>query len=76
MAQIINSFCESCVKASVCEWSQKLYKLEGTEKKPGILDIKIHGCGQYLSLDGETEEDIEEIEDIVDEDDIEDSDGE
>ncbi|HEY8888927.1 MAG TPA: hypothetical protein VIM70_01525 [Clostridium sp.] len=51
MVQIINSFCESCVKASVCEWSQKLYKLEGTEKKPGILDIKINGCEQYLSAE-------------------------
>jgi len=51
MVQIINQFCESCVKASVCEWSQKLYKLEGTEKKPGILDIKINGCEQYLSTD-------------------------
>jgi len=60
MAQIINSFCESCVKASVCEWATKVYKLEGTEKKPGILDITINGCEQYLSLDGDAEMSEEE----------------
>ena len=56
MANLNNQFCESCVKASVCEWSTKLYKLEGTKKQAGILDITINGCEQYLSLDGEDAE--------------------
>ena len=60
LANLNNSFCESCAKASVCEWSTKLYKLEGTERKPGILDITINGCEQYLSLDGESETSEEE----------------
>ena len=60
MANLNNQFCESCAKASVCEWSTKLYKLEGTERKPGILDITINGCEQYLSLDGESETSEEE----------------
>ena len=56
MAQILNEYCESCVKASVCEWSTKLYKLEGTEKKSGVLNITVDGCDQYLSLNGEDTE--------------------
>ena len=60
MANLNNQFCESCVKASVCEWATKVYKLEGTEKKPGILDITINGCDQYLSLDDESETPEEE----------------
>lgn len=52
----VNKYCESCVKASVCEWNQKLYKLEGTEKKPGVLEITVTGCSQYLSVDGEDKE--------------------
>jgi len=55
MANLNNQYCESCVKTSVCEWSTKLYKLEGTKKQVGILDITINGCDQYLSLDGEVE---------------------
>ena len=60
MANLNNQFCESCVKASVCEWLTKLYKLEGTKKQAGILDITINGCDQYLSLDGESEDTEEE----------------
>ena len=60
MANLNNQFCESCVKASVCEWSTKLYKLEGTKKQAGILDITINGCDQYLSLDGESDNTEEE----------------
>jgi len=47
---IENSFCESCAKVLVCEWTTKLYKLDGTEKKPGILDIVVKGCEQYLPI--------------------------
>jgi hypothetical protein len=53
MAQILNEYCESCVKASVCEWSTKLYKLEGTEKKLGVLNITVNGCDQYLSFNND-----------------------
>jgi len=60
MANLNNQYCESCVKASVCEWSTKLYKLEGTKKQAGILDITINGCDQYLSLDGESDNTEEE----------------
>ena len=52
----VNPYCESCVKVSVCEWNQKLYKLEGTEKKSGVLEITVAGCSQYLSVDGELPE--------------------
>ena len=60
MANLNNQYCESCEKASVCEWSTKLYKLEGTKKQAGILDITINGCDQYLSLDGESDNTEEE----------------
>ena len=56
----VNPYCESCVKVSVCEWNQKLYKLEGTEKKQGVLEITVTGCSQYLSVDGEEPETEEE----------------
>lgn len=52
----VNPYCESCVKASVCEWNQKLYKLEGTEKKCGVLEITVTGCSQFLSVDGKSVE--------------------
>ena len=55
--EIKNMYCESCSHATVCEWSVKLYKLEGTDRKPGILDLTVNGCEQYLSLNGE---DLEE----------------
>lgn len=52
----VNPYCETCVKSSVCEWNQKLYKLEGTEKKIGVLEITVTGCLQHLSLDKELPE--------------------
>jgi len=56
----VNPYCETCVKSSVCEWNQKLYKLEGTEKKAGVLEITVTGCSQYLSIDGENPEQEED----------------
>lgn len=54
---INNTYCESCSHAPVCEWTEKLYKLEGTAKKAGILDLTVNGCDRYLPLnEGNLEE--------------------
>lgn len=54
----VNEYCPNCVKRSVCEWTEKLYKLEGTKKKLGVLEITVDGCRAYLS--SENDEDPEE----------------
>ncbi|HEY5588882.1 MAG TPA: hypothetical protein VIK86_08005 [Candidatus Paceibacterota bacterium] len=55
---INNEYCNSCLKNSVCIWSEKLGKLEGTDKKPCILDITVNECEEYVG----TAEDIEVLE--------------
>jgi hypothetical protein len=46
---INNPFCEKCLKTTVCTWAEKLSKLEGTEKKPCILDITIDACEEFVA---------------------------
>jgi hypothetical protein len=52
--------CPDCVKTTVCTWYEKLSKLNGTEKKPSPLDLTVNDCEEFLSVDGEPEENNEE----------------
>lgn len=44
---IINEFCEVCSHEGVCEWVDKLDKLDGTSKKVGVLNITVDGCRAF-----------------------------
>lgn len=50
---INNKFCEQCVKVQVCEWNKKIVALDGTEKKPILLDVTINKCEEFLSVETE-----------------------
>lgn len=54
---IVNKYCETCVKASVCEWETKLYKLEGSDKKPGVLELTVNGCDEHFPIEQSEEVD-------------------
>ena len=44
---IINEFCGVCSHEGVCEWVDKLDKLDGTSKKAGVLNITVDGCRAF-----------------------------
>lgn len=50
---IVNNYCPDCEKFTVCSWSEKLYKLEGNDKKPGILSVTVDTCEEFLEVDGQ-----------------------
>jgi len=48
---IINEFCKNCSHVNVCEWVDKLNKLNGTNKKVGILNITVNSCEAFNEAD-------------------------
>lgn len=44
---IINGYCGVCSHEGVCEWVDKLDKIDGTNKKPGVLNITVDSCEAF-----------------------------